>query len=217
MFRLGEASELSLTGSQTLAWARTDTSRDTSDAPLGQTRNLVSNLSATWQKSSNGSNTFARLSYSDSRELSGERNDFQLFNFQLSGTLLIDSRRSLTGDLTYQRTWQRSNGLLPGAGGIGLVGQSQSSSSVGGEITYRENDLFGVRRLRFVSRLRLAQDVLKQPGTLLSLPDRETRMWENRIDWAIGRLETQLVLRLSEIDGQRRHSLMVRVQRSFGQ
>ncbi|NNU43918.1 hypothetical protein [Ramlibacter montanisoli] len=71
-------------------------------------------------------------------------------------------------------------------------------------------------RLRFVSRLKLAQDVLKQPGTLLTLPDRETRLWENRLDWSVGRLDTQVILRFSQVDGRGRQSIMFRVQRSFG-
>ena len=50
----------------------------------------------------------------------------------------------------------------------------------------------------------------------MSLPDRETRLWESRLDWNIGRLETQLELRLSQIDGRRVNSVWLRVQRNFG-
>jgi len=87
---------------------------------------------------------------------------------------------------------------------------------ISGEIQFQQNNLFGVPRLRFTSRLRLAQDVLKQPGQLVSFPDRETRLWENRLDWTIGRLDSQVELRLSQIDGRRVDSLWFRIHRAFG-
>jgi len=65
--------------------------------------------------------------------------------------------------------------------------------------------------------VRLAQDVLKQPGTFQSLPDRETRLWENRLDWSVGRIDMQAILRLSYVDGRQREAFMFRIQRTFGE
>jgi hypothetical protein len=215
LWRLGEASDLSLTGSQTLAWTHNVSSRHEGiDPSLADSRTLLNNLAATWQRNQGQGSTFARASYSDALELGGQRSRFRLFNFQLSGTIAIDNRRSLTGDLTYQRSLQRSGAFV--LDGLEAGGQRSGTSSASGEITYRENNLFGMPQLRFVSRLRLAQDMQKQPGQMLSLPDRETRLWENRLDWNIGRLESQIVLRLSEIAGRQHQSLIFRVQRSFG-
>ena len=212
---LGQESSFSVNAAQTLAWTQTRSNLHSLDeVGGGKHTSLLNTLAATWQTGGGGRTAYLRTSYSDSMELQGGNNRFQLFNFQLSGNYEIDNRRSFSGDLTFQRTWQSTDTLLDGAavvpsGRAGTMGAS-------GEVTYQEQRVFGVPRLRFISRLKLAQDVLKQPGTLLSLPDRETRLWENRLDWSVGRLDTQLILRLSQVDGRNRQSLMFRIQRMFG-
>jgi hypothetical protein len=174
---------------------------------------MVNGVAATWQLARGERSAYARASYNDSMELGGGHARFQLLNFQLSGSLEFDRYSSLVGDLTYQRTNQRPSELVDPAVVIARTGNTGTSA----EISFINQRLFGVPRLRFLSRLRLAQDVLRQPGTLTFLPDRETRLWENRLDYAIGRIETQLVLRLSEVEGRRLQSLTLRIQRNFGQ
>lgn len=215
-WKTGETSNLGFNAGQSLAWNDTrSNARDNDhltggDQGFGASTTLLNTLGVTWQSAADGRTVYARASYNDSLELQS-RDRFQLLNAQLSGNLEFDTRRSLSGDLTLQHTQQNSGLLLDGtsAGTITTTGAS-------GEITYQHQRLFDVPRLRFISRLRLAQDVLKQPGTLLSLPDRETRVWENRLDWSVGRLDTQVVLRLSQVNGRARQSIMFRVQRSFG-
>jgi hypothetical protein len=180
-------------------------------------RALLDRLAATWNVSGDNRSGYVRGSYADSREIGGDHANFRMLNFQVSGNFQFDRNRSLSGDLTWQRITQRS-GDRPAdtAEAAGLVADRNSSSSVSGEIIYQQQRLFGFPRLRFTSRLKLAQDVLKQPGTFATIPDRETRLWENRLDWLVGRLETQFILRISQVDGKRRDFLMWRVQRSFG-
>lgn len=214
-WRTGETSNLGFNAAQSLAWNDTRSSaRDDhaagGDQGFGASTTLLNTLGLTWQSGADGRTVYARTSYHDSLALQG-RDRFQLVNAQLSGNLEFDTRRSLTGDLTLQHTRQDSGLQLDGTG-AGTV----TTTGASGELTYQHQRLFDVPRLRFISRLRLAQDVLKQPGTLLSLPDRETRVWENRLDWSVGRLDTQVVLRLSQVNGRARQSLMFRVQRSFG-
>jgi len=176
-------------------------------------RTLQHNMAATWNVSADSQSAYARASYNDSAELGGGRTRFQLLNFQLSGNYGIDRNRSLNGDLTWQRAQQRSAEALTSPGdGRGR----EISRNAGGEISYRHQRLFGMPRLRFTTRLKLAQDVLRQPGALPTIPDRETRLWENRLDWSIGRLESQLVFRISEVEGRRREFLTWRIQRNFG-
>lgn len=180
-------------------------------------RTLVNSAAATWTSSDGDRNGYARASFSDSRELGAGRSRFQLFNFQLSGTLEFDRHRTLQGDLTFQRVGQRSSAAFDAlSGSFTNPGQRLGSQGASGEITYRQQRVFGQPRLRFVSRLKLAQDVLKLPGTLAAIPDRETRLWENRLEWSVGRLDSQLVWRISEFDGVRREFLMWRLQRAFG-
>lgn len=216
-FPLSTQSGIALSAGQTLSANASRSSIDHAElgGSPGTSRNLLHTIGATWNIAAENRSAFARASYSDSAELGGSGARFQLLNFQLSGNFDFDRNRSLSGDLTWQRIEQPSGDPL---GGLGLTADAQRSGSrsAGGEITYRQQRLFGVPRLRFTSRLKLAQDVLNQPGVLATIPDRETRLWENRLDWLVGRLQTQIVLRISEVDGRRRDFLMWRIQRNFG-
>jgi hypothetical protein len=205
-------SSLALNGGQTLAVSRNRSSHSDPGGVSNLPRTLLQTIAASWNVADDGRSAVARASYSDSMEFGGSQSRFQLANFQLSGNFSFDRNRSLGGDLTLQRATQRSGDLLQ-PGGLGL---RTTSAGASGEITYRQQRLFGVLQLRFSSRLKLAQDVLKQAGTFTTIPDRETRLWENRLDWLVGRLESQLLFRISEIDGKRRNFLMFRMQRSFG-
>ncbi len=122
----------------------------------------------------------------------------------------------MSGDLTFQRTAQVGGTIWDPGRGLLLPGERANSGGASGEITYRHRRLFGEPRLVFTSRIKLAQDVLTQPGVFLTIPDRETRLWENQLSYGIVRLETQLLLRISQVDGRRRELLTWRAQRSFG-
>jgi hypothetical protein len=214
---LSPRSNIGLSASQSLATTYAQSSRE-EDSGQGSSvaKSLLNTVALSWQQSGDGKSGYARASYSDSMELGGGHSRFQLFNFQVSGNFELGYGRSISADLTYQRSVQRVADLVGTGDALAAGGPRSRSAGAAGEITFRQNNVFGVPRLRFQSRLRLAQDVLKQPGQLQSIPDRETRLWENRLDWSIGRLETQLELRMSQIDGRRFDSLWVRVQRSFG-
>jgi hypothetical protein len=176
---------------------------------------LLHTLGATWSLGGEARSAYARASYSDSMQLTGEQARFQMFNFQLSGNFAFDRNKSLNGDLTYQQSAQSGVNLKTNVGS-GKPGERTASGGISGSITYSDRRLFGIPRLRFSSQLNLARDVLSQPGTLATLPDRETRVWENRLEWLVGRLETQLIFRLAEAEGKRRGFFMWRLQRSFG-
>ena len=178
--------------------------------------NLLHTLGATWTLGGESRSAYARALYSDSMQVGGDQARFQMFNFQLSGNFAFDRHKSLSGDLTFQRSNQDGRNLQSVVGTSRRPNERSSSGGVSGSITYSDRRLFGVPRLRFSSQLNLARDVLSQPGTLATLPDRETRSWENRLEWLVGRLETQLVFRIAEAEGKRRGFVMWRMQRSFG-
>jgi hypothetical protein len=214
---LNAQSNLGLNFGQSLNATQTHNSATQPGDPAQSLTTLLHTLAGSWNVNAENRSAYARLSYNDSRELGGGHALFQLLNFQVSGNYQFDRNRSLSGDLTWQRAVQRSGDRPDSAPPFALVpGDRSTSRSASGEITYRQQRVFGIPRLRFESRLKLAQDVLRQPGTFASIPDRETRLWENRLDWLVGRLETQLIFRLSKIDGKKREFLMWRVQRSFG-
>jgi hypothetical protein len=210
---------LAVSANQSLGWSASFSNEDAAAGGRGRdsasSKSLLSSLSATVQGNSGSRSGYGRVSFSDSMELGGNRSRFQLFNAQISGNWEIDSQRSLAGDITFQRTWERASAQQFAGDAVGQPGRS-GSRSASGEISYRHARLWDQPRLTFSTRLKLAQDVLKQPGFLSSLPDRETAFWENRLDWGIGRLNTQLVFRMSVVDGRRHEAVMFRIQRSFG-
>jgi hypothetical protein len=212
----GQLSSLTMNAGQTLSYTQVRSNlQHAGDLGLADLTALLNTISGTWNSGGSDRNAYARATYSDSMAILGPDNRFQLFNFQLSGNFELDNLRSFTGDVTYQRTWQENVTRLDGV--TTLPSSRQGAMGASGEVVYRHQRLFAVPRLRFESRLRLAQDVLKQPGTLLTLPDRETKLWENRLDWSVGRIDAQAILRLSYVDGRRREALMFRIQRSFGE
>ena len=217
-WRPSERSTLGLTASQTLSGSRVRSSEfdDGLGRGFSNADTLLNQISLNWQQSGDGKTGYARAVYSDSIELGGGDGRYQLLNFQLSGNFELGYGRTITGDLTYQRSQQQGRDQQSTLDPLSGLPQRSTTSGVSGEVTFRQNQVFGVPRLSFTSRVRLAQDVLNQPGQLLSIPDRETRLWENRLDWNIGRLTTQLELKLSQIDGRRFDSLWLRVQRNFG-
>ena len=214
---VGPQSSLSFSAAQTANASRSVTDPAPQDSLRDRSVMLAHNASVGWSTRSIDRSGFARLSLSDSREVGGGRSRFQLANFQLSGNFEIDRNQTLNGNLTLQAARQRAGDQQDVHSGTVEAGTRRSSNGRSGEIDYRYNRAFGVPRLRFSSRLQLAQDVQKQSGTLASIPDRETRWWENRLDWSVGRLETQFVLRSSWVDGVRRDLLMWRLQRAFGE
>ncbi|MHB1591095.1 MAG: hypothetical protein ACYCTW_06135, partial [Sulfuricella sp.] len=65
------------------------------------------------------------------------------------------------------------------------------------DLSYRHQRAFGVPRLNFVSELRIYGDM---PLPVLAGPrQQESRSWENRLDYTIGRLQLRLSARVSEV------------------
>ena len=83
--------------------------------------------------------------------LQGPDNRFQLFNFQLSGSFEFDNRR-LTGDFTWQQTWQEEAARFDGFARLG----NNDSRGASGEIIYRHQRPACRAAVRVA--LKLAQD-----------------------------------------------------------
>ena len=180
-------------------------------------KSLTHSMSLNWNRPSAEGAAFARLSMSDARQLNNERAHFQQANFQLSGTYEVDRSRSLSGDITLQRTIQKSLQVQrPGDFDPFLLDVQQKSSGGSGEVSWRHSRLFNVPRLNFSSRFRVALDTQNASNQLLALADRETLSWENRLDYRVGRLDSSISLRLARVDGRQQMFAMWRLQRSFG-
>lgn len=182
----------------------------------GLSRALTHTAGLTWYANRADRNAYVRLSASDARQLDGERAKFQILHLQVSGTHEIDRFRSWSGDLTVQRVFQHSLVLPTTIGPASPFGfERQITHTASGDLSWRQQRVFGVPRLRFQSRLHLSHDARSQANALLAIPDREDASWENRLDYQIGRLETSALVRLSRTDGLWRGLGHLRVQRNF--
>ncbi|MBL0122579.1 MAG: hypothetical protein IPP88_07540 [Betaproteobacteria bacterium] len=155
------------------------------------------------------SNSFIRLSATDSRYLDGQHETLQLLNLQLTRTMELSRDRALSGNLTVQAA--RRSSQRPGFEKALNDGKTETTASA--DLNYRHQNLFGVPRLVFYSQLRLNRQELVQA---LGVPgERELRSWENRLDYSIGRLETRFLTRIAEIDGTQHWLVMFRITRRF--
>ena len=70
--------------------------------------------------------------------------------------------------------------------------------------------------MRFVSEVRVTNDIVNDFNPLAPIYDRATRQWINRIEYTIGRLLLGAHVALYTLDGVRNETFMIRVQRDFG-
>ncbi|NMM05023.1 hypothetical protein [Polaromonas sp.] len=173
---------------------RTTLSDGTFSEDSGSTLRLTHSGSLSWNISKEPGDAMIRLSASDSRTVSGRKEFFQLINLQASSNLPTGEYSSWTGNLTIQGVRQEF-AILGNTTELGILQQNSSEqhgfvTTSGGSLTYQHQRVFGVRRLRFVSDLRLNSQALLP---LLGGPqDQETAAWENRFDYSIGRTQLRL-------------------------
>jgi hypothetical protein len=192
----GPGSRLAITLSQGIS-----SDLDTSTASA---RRLSNTAAVTWNRGRGSTSTLVRLSVSDSRSLKDKRDFMQMINFQATVNSMLSRRSSLTGDLTIQSARQ-STIDTPSKGFV-------TSSS--GSLSYTHARAFGVPRLRFTSRLTLYGQVALP---VLSGPEEyETRSWENRFNYSIGRLRLRLTARAAQLGGRTNTSIVFNAIRSFG-
>jgi hypothetical protein len=199
-FRLDGGSSVRLGGGQSLA-ASGGRSRGAEGV---SNRQLTHSGSLSWEKTQPSGAMMVQLSVSDSRALAGTRAFFQMANLQASSSLPTSGQSSWTGSLTIQAVRQSVNARPeetdpfnpqvnpfggPSPAGAGFVITSS------GAISYQNQRVFGVRRLRFSSDLRLNSDALLP--LLGSVKDEQLASWDNRLDYQIGRTQLRLATQIS--------------------
>jgi hypothetical protein len=193
---------------------RTTLSDGTFVEDSGSTLRLTHSGSLSWNISKEPGDAMIRLSASDSRTVSGRKEFFQLINLQASSNLPTGEYSSWTGNLTIQGVRQEF-AIIGNTSELGIFQQNSSEehgwvTTSGGSLTYQHQRIFGIRRLRFVSDLRLNSQALLP---LLGGPqDQETAAWENRLDYSIGR--TQLRLNMLIARNSTPRALTTSVQRT---
>lgn len=154
------------------------------------------------------SDAFVSVNLGDSRSQGGRDDRFTLLNLQLSGQLQIGAFSVATANFTLQAVRQQ------------LEAEEGTRTSVqrSGTLSWQHGRLFGVRRLRMVvsatfNELQLESRLLGDP----SAPrDQATRLFEQRLQYDIGRLDFRLGTRLATIEGRTDRQFYFRVNRQFG-
>jgi len=170
---------------------------------------------------------FISTSVSDSRVSGDSPSTFQMLNVQLSGRWRINAYSELNSNLTWQLSRQdftTQDGLIltDEFGNPVFVDASTESrnSSISGNVGYMHARAFGVRGMRYTLdfRANTARDNARRRGDpdAEREPDRATLDLDQRLRYSIGRLDTELQLRIAEIEGRRNELLFFRVSRHFG-
>lgn len=187
----------------------------TEDSDGRSTQTVHHDAIASWSRSTSHSSTFVGLTLSDSRSFGGggffgdENDEYQIVNLQLSRSDQLGRDMSFGGSVNAQA--YRKAGFVENAADDG---EFEPSLSV--DLTYRFQRLFGVPRLHFRSVLRYFSSSYR---TLLDDVDdtveNEGRVWDNRLQYTIGKLAFLLIGRMSEIR-EREHALVLfQVRRHF--
>lgn len=176
----------------------TGSTTDTDEVVAITNRQLTHNGSLSWDMSQEAGVAVLRFGVSDSRALDGEREFFQLMNFQASSTLPTSGYTSWNGNLTVQSVRQGVNNAING----NLPVEEGFVTSASGSLSYQNQRLFGVRNLRFGSDMRLniqpaqskkpQQPQQSQQSELEARANQVTMAWGNRVDYSIGRTQLRL-------------------------
>lgn len=211
---IGENFFLTVNANQSAGYAVRTGDRD---SPI-----VASNFGAGANWTSEASQAFLRISVSDARATAADGFATTLANLQFSGNLQFGRYRTLGGDVSIQRTWQRLEPApVPDTSAQDdplrlfaplRLGQTSASAN----LKYSDNRFLNLPRLRFSSEFRVTNDVVNDFNPLAPVYDRATRQWITRLEYTIGRLQLGAHVALFTLDGVRNETYMIRVQRDFG-
>ena len=180
-------------------------------------RALAHSAGLFWQGSNEtGSQSYAGLSVSDSRSLSQERGEFQLVNLQISRRTELTRHTSWSGNLTAQASRSDNTQLDPFSGLLRQSGPGWQRF-YSGTLSYENQRLWAVPRLRYTVLLSVNSQQLetRAAGDIDALRERVTESLENRLDYAIGRLELRLSARVARVEGREVALIHARAQRRY--
>jgi hypothetical protein len=173
-------------------------------------------------------NGYLSGSLSDTRTFGDNATSFQMLNVQLTGQWRIDAYSGMNSNLTWQVSRQQSDSsevviITDEFGRPQVVNTStrNQNSNISGSLGYSHSRLFGVRGLRY--RLDFRANTANDSSRRFGNPDapreadRATLDLDQHLNYRIGRLDTELQLRIAEIEGSRHQLLFFRVSRDFGQ
>ncbi len=198
--------------------------------PAATTEALAHGASLSWQQLGlDGGQLYGGLSYSDARSrgnagsgLAGAagagpvRGRFQLLNLQYSQRWQLSRHAQGSAHLTLQGVRNESSEIDAFTGLRRLVGPGWQRYYTGA-LNYEHQAAFGVPRLRHSVQLGVSSQPLEQRalGDIDAPRERISESLETRLDYAIGRLDTRLSLRVARVEGRVVAAAQARAQRRF--
>jgi hypothetical protein len=182
-----------------------------------QTRALSHSASVYWQGASDGATqSYAGVSFSDSRTRAQDTGNFQLVNMQFSRRTQLTRDASWSGNLTWQSARSDSTQLDPFTGTLREAGLGWQRF-YSGSLSYEHQRFLDTPRLRYALILTVNSQQLESRaiGDVDAPLERITESLESRLDYSIGRLEARLTARLARVEGRSVQALFARVQRRY--
>lgn len=176
---------------------------------------LNNNAQLTWTLlGETAAQTYVSLGATDARSYGTPGSVFQMVNFQLTRQAPINALSYWTANLTVQGSRQINETLL---GGTSTSHDTGFIVSTSGSVSYQHRRLFGVPRLTMSATFTANQAQLESraQGDLAAPPQQVGNSFDARLEYRIGKLDSRLVLRSSEIDGRRNAGVYMRVTRNF--
>jgi hypothetical protein len=206
---LGQGASLSANASQDVSEIR--------DVIMGSSRKLTHTASVSWNMMRDSSMQMVHLSASDARTWGVNPGTFQMANLQYSSNLSIDRYSSWTGSLTVQAIRQTHSLVFDPVNQLVVQSSVDPESFIttsSGSLSYQNQGLFGVARLRFFSDLRVnSQALMPMVGGPM---DQESGAWENRLEYMIGRTQLRFNTRASQVANRFNRAFMFMISRDIG-
>lgn len=157
------------------------------------------------------STAFLGLTAGESRSQGGRDERFRLLNLQLTGQLQLGVFSVVIANLTGQAIDQRH-------AGDERPRTDANNVQLAGSIAYRHARLFGVQRLRLLvsATFNDMQSETRLLGDALAPLAQYSRIYEQTLEYDIGRLDFRLGTRLATLDGKTDRQFFFRVNRQFG-
>ena len=174
----------------------------------GATPSLFHSTSLSHRKFEEGVSTFARFSLSDRRDIAvSDADEFQVAQLQLDRQTEIDFLRQWFANLSLQVTRQKTGSS-----------EANVTASADGTLSYREQDLFSVSNLSFLSELTLSalglEDFVVESDRNIETDDFRTQ-WRNLVEYRIGRIVASMEATVFQEDEDFGNLVMLRVRRDF--
>jgi hypothetical protein len=181
------------------------------------TRALAHSVGLFWQSGGgSASQGFVGLSASDSRTWDQGNGRFQMVNLQFSRRLQMSRHAHWSGTLTWQASRSDAT-LIDPFDGLPRLQSPGWQRFYSGALAYENQRVFGVPRLRYTLQLAVnSQQIERRAVGDIDAPlERISESVENRLDYAIGRLDARLSARVARIEGRTVSSIFARVQRRY--